>query len=107
MPARTLNDFFAGFFMANVRTEAKMATTKRSNRRIGNRRQGHHRTGNIEITKIAWEGDKERLVAVSHGTVPQTKEASIWSWHEEFAVAWSETFITKKRKHNPREGEWL
>jgi len=98
MPARTLNDFFAGFFVANVRTEAKMATAKRSDRRIGNRRQGHHRTGNIKITNIAWKGDKEQAVAVGHGTVPQTKEASIWSWHEEFAAAWSGTFITKKRK---------
>ncbi len=82
-----------------------MATTKGSNQRIRNTRQGHHGTDNIEITKIAWEGDKERVVAVSHGTVPQTKEASIWSWHEEFVVAWSETFITKKRKRNPKEGE--
>ncbi len=84
-----------GFFMADLKTEAKMVTKKRSKRR----------TGNIEITNVAWEGEKERVVAVSHGTVPQTKEASIWSWHEEFAIAWSETFITKKKKQNPKERE--
>jgi hypothetical protein len=93
--------------MVNVGTEAKMATTQRGIRRIDTKRPGRPITGNIQITKIAWEGDKERVVAVSHGTVPQTKEASIWSWHEEFAVAWSETLITIKRKRNSNKGDRL
>ncbi len=84
-----------------------MVTTKRSNRKIGNRRQTQRRRGNIEITKTAGVGNEGRVVTVSHETIPRTKETSVWSWHEEFAVAWSETFIAKRRKRNPKEGEWL
>jgi hypothetical protein len=29
----------------------------------------------------------------------------VWSWHEEFALEWSKTFITKKRKKNLKKGE--
>ena len=84
-----------------------MATSKRSDREIGigNRGQTHRRRGNIEITKIGGEGDEVRVVTVSHETISRTEETSVWSWHEEFAVAWSETFIAKRRKRNPREGE--
>ena len=80
-----------------------MATAGQSDRRKGNRRQSTRRKGNIKITRI--EGDREQEVAVRHETVSQKKEVSIWGWHEEFAIAWSETFITKKRKRNPRKGE--
>ena len=80
-----------------------MATPGQSNRRKGSRRQSTRRKGNIKITRI--EGDREQEVAVRRETVSQKKEVSIWGWHEEFAMAWSETFITKKRKRNPREGE--
>jgi hypothetical protein len=80
-----------------------MATPGQSDRRKGKRRQSTRRKGNIKITGI--EGDREQEVAVRHETVSQKKEASIWGWHEEFAIAWSETFIAKKRKRNPRKGE--
>ena len=80
-----------------------MAITGQNDRRKGNRRQSTRRKGDIEVIRI--EGDKEQAVAVRHETVLQRKERSIWSWHEEFVIAWSETLITKKRKRNPRKGE--
>ena len=80
-----------------------MAITGQNDRRTGNRRQSARRKGDIKVIRI--EGDKEQAVAVRRETVSQRKETSIWSWHEEFAVAWSETLITRKRKRNPRKGE--
>jgi len=98
MPARTLNDFFAGFFYGQRKAglEVKMAMTGESDRRKGNRRQGTRKRGDIKITRIG--GDKEQEVTVCHETVSGRKEISIWGWHEEFAIAWSETFITKKEE---------
>jgi hypothetical protein len=61
--------------------------------------------GEVKIVKIEVEGNSGQEVTVRHETVPQTKEKSTWSWHEEFAVEWSEIFITKKRKRDPRIGE--
>jgi hypothetical protein len=80
-----------------------MAITGQNDRRKNNRRQDTRRKGDIKVIRI--EGDKEQSVAVRHETVSQRKERSIWSWHEEFVIAWSETLITKKRKRNPRKGE--
>ena len=100
MPARTLNDFFAGFFVANAMPvwRSRWRLQGQNDRRTGNRRQSARRKGDIKVIRI--EGDKEQAVAVRHETVSQRKERSIWSWHEEFAVAWSETLITKKRKRD-------
>ena len=97
MPARTLNDFFAGFFCGQIKTdlEAKRVITRQKGRR----------KGDAKIIKIEGDRDKDQEVTVRHGTVPQRKEISTWSWHEEFAIEWSETFITKKRKRNPKKGE--
>ena len=82
--------------------EAKMATTGQSDRRKGSRRRRTRRKGDIKITSN--EGDKELEVTVRHETVSRKKPVSIWGWHEEFTTAWSETFITKKRR-NPRKGD--
>jgi hypothetical protein len=73
-----------------------MANTGQSDRRKGNRRQGSRRKGDIRI--IRSEGDKQQEVTVRHEAVSQGKERSILGWHEEFAIAWSETFITRKAK---------
>jgi hypothetical protein len=81
-----------------------MAITGQSDRRKGIRRQSTRRKGDIKVIRI--EGDKEQAVAVRHEPVPLGKERSIWSWHEEFVIAWSETLITKKEKRNPRKGEY-
>jgi hypothetical protein len=83
--------------------EVKMAITGQNDRRKNNRRQDTRRKGDIKVIRI--EGDKEQSVAVRHENVSQRKERSIWSWHEEFVIAWSETLITKKQKRNPRKGE--
>ena len=105
MPARTLNDFFAGFFHGQCRVdlEVKMAMTGQNDRRKGNRRQGARRTGEVKVIRI--EGEREQAVAVRHEPVPEGKKRSIWTWHEEFVIAWSETLITKRRKRNPGKEE--
>jgi hypothetical protein len=58
--------------------------------------------GDVKIIRVEGEEDKEREVIVRHETVPRKKERSMWSWHEEFAVGWSESLITRKRKKHPR-----
>ena len=75
-----------------------MAMTRQDDRRKESRRRSNRRKGNVKIIKIEGEGKKDQQVTVRQGTVLQRKEISIWGWHEEFAVQWSETFITKKRK---------
>jgi len=83
-----------------------MENTRQNDRRKGIRREVSRRKS--EITTIEVEGkkeDKEQEVTVRHETAPQTKEKSTWSWHEEFAVEWSETLITRKKKKHPEKGE--
>ena len=107
MPARTLNDFFAGFFYGQIKAdlEVKKANTRQNDRRKDIRRESSRRKGDIKTIKIEGKGDKEQEVTVHHETAPQMKEKSTWTWHEEFAVEWSEAFITKKRKKHPKKGE--
>ena len=97
MPARTLNDFFAGFFCGEIKAvlEVKMAITRQSDRR----------KGDMKRIKIEGESDKGKEVTVGHEAIPQKKASSGWSCHEEFALEWSQTFITKKRKKNLKKGE--
>ena len=93
-------EFFPGFFMAKPKPllEVKMAIASKGDRRRGIRRQSGRRKGDIEEIKIREERDREQEVIVHHEGVPEKKASSVWSWHEEFTVEWSETFITKKRK---------
>jgi hypothetical protein len=88
------------FFIAKPKPllEIEMAVTRRGDRRKGIRRQSALRKGDIEETKIRAERDKEQEVIVHHEAVPEKKASSVWSWYEEFAAAWSETFIKKKKK---------
>ena len=55
MPARTLNDFFAGFFYAQTEEglEVHMRITVQNDLRKSNRRQTPRRKGNVETTRIA------------------------------------------------------
>ena len=69
------------------------------------KRESASRKSGIRIVKIEEETKKEQEMTVRCERVSPKKEFSIWSWHEEFAIAWSESFITKKRKTNPRKGE--
>ncbi len=97
MPARTLNDFFAGFFYGHSKEdlEVDMRITVQNDRRKSSRRQSHRRKANIETTKIGGKGDNGQEVTVRHETTPQRKEKSVFSWFEEFTVEWSETFISR------------
>jgi len=63
--------------------------------------------GQEKVKEIRVEGakEKEKEVIVRHATALLKKGRSPWSWHEEFVLEWSETFITKKRKRDPRQGE--
>ena len=107
MPARTLNDFFAGFFYGQIKAdlEGRMANTRQNDQRKGVRRQSSRRKTDIKTIKIEGKGDKEQEVTVRHEAVPKKKARSVWSGHEEFTREWSETFITKKRGKNRKKGE--
>ena len=94
MPARTLNDFFAGFFMTKPKKVWRL--TVQNDRRKSSRRQSHRRKIDIETIKIAGEGDHGQEVTVRYETAPQRKQKSAFSWFEEFTMEWSETFISKK-----------
>jgi hypothetical protein len=75
-----------------------MAVTKRGDRRKSIGRQSGRRKGDIEKITIRGGEGKEQEVAVRHEAVPQKKASSVWSWYEEFAAEWSETFITKEKE---------
>ena len=107
MPARTLIDFFAGFFYAQTKEglEVDMRITVQNDLRKSNRRQSPRRKGNIETTKIVGEGDNGQEVTVRCETALQRKERSTFSWLEEFTIEWSETFLSKNYKKVHRKGE--
>ena len=82
-----------------------MANTRQNDRRKGIRRESSQRKTDIKTIKIEGKEDKEQEGTVRPETALQKKAGSVWSWHKEFAVEWSETFLTKKRKKHPRKGE--
>jgi hypothetical protein len=73
--------------------------------REGTRRHNGRRKGDIEKIIIGGERDKEQDVTIRHEAVPQKKASSVWSWHEEFAIEWGETFLLKKWKKIHKKGE--
>ncbi len=58
--------------------------------------------GDVRKIKIEGGGDKGREVSVYHETAARREERSAWSWYEEFTLEWSKTFMTKRRKRNPK-----
>ena len=85
-----------------------MANTGQNDRRKGIRREKSRRKTGTKTIKPERKDEKEQQVTVRHESAPLAKEKSTWSWHEEheeFAVVWSETFLTKKKGKNPKEGE--
>jgi hypothetical protein len=82
-----------------------MANIRQNDRRKGVRRESSRRKTDIKTIEIEGKEDKEQKVTVRPETALQKKAGSVWTWHEEFAVEWSETFLTKKRKKHPRKGE--
>ena len=97
MPARSVNDFFVGIFYAQRKVGFGVKMTIKG--------ESTSRKTDIKIVKIEEERDKEQEMTVRRERVSRKKEFSIWSWYEEIAIAWSESFITEKRKRNPRKGE--
>jgi hypothetical protein len=68
-------------------------------------RRGDRRKGDKGRITIRGEMDKEQEVVVRHEPVSEKKMRSVWSWHEEFAAEFYETFITKKEKGKPKRGK--
>jgi len=79
MPARTLNDFFAGFFSAAIRAsqEVGMVITYKGQ-------------GNGDVKKIKVEGDKGKEVTVRHENVPLKWKT--WN-HEDSSPEWNKTYL--------------
>jgi hypothetical protein len=82
-----------------------MAITRQNNQRKGIRTESTRRNTDIKTIKIEGKKDKEKEVTVRPEIALQKKAGSVWRWHEEFAIEWSETFLSKKRKKQPRKGE--
>jgi hypothetical protein len=97
MPARTLNDFLAGFFYGQARKDsgADMRTPLQNDRKKSNRKQGARRKTNVEMKRTEGERDRGQEVTVRHKPAPPRKEKSTFSWFEEITVEWSETFLSK------------
>ena len=82
MPARTLNDFFAGFFYGQTEEglEVDMRITLLNDRRKSNRRLSPRRKTNIETTKTEGGGDSGQKVTVRYEPASKRKEESAFSW---------------------------
>ncbi len=75
-----------------------MAVTRQGDLRKNSRKHSGRRRGGIKEIVIGGESDKEQEVIVRHEGIPQRKASSVWSWHEEFEIAWYESLITKGGK---------
>jgi len=107
MPARTLNDFIAGFFYGQTKEGlgADMRIPVQNDPTKSGGRQSARRKINIETTKNGGEGVGGQEVTVRCETALQREERSTFSWLEEFTMEWSETFISKNWKKVQRRGE--
>ena len=96
MPARTLNDFFAGFFYVQTEEgwEVDMRITVQNGWRKTGGRQSPDRKNNVKTTNMTGDRDNGQEVTVRSETVLERKERSAFSWLEEFTVQWSEAFIS-------------
>jgi sporulation protein YlmC with PRC-barrel domain len=94
MPARTLNDFFAGFFYGQNKAdlEVNMLITK----------QKGQRKGDVKEVQVKGESNQEKEVIVHHEPAPRMRGKSTWNWHEEFTLEWNKNFIIKNKKRNPK-----
>ena len=80
MPARTLNDFFAGFFYADIRVrqEADTAITWKS-----------QRNGYVRKIKVEDGGGKEKEVIVRHEIV--SSKWKTWN-HDKVSRDWNKNY---------------
>ncbi len=80
MPARTLNDFFAGFFCHPIKADREVEMAKAKRPEKNHRRENSRIKGDIKTSKIEGKEDKEQeVIVVRHETVPQAKAKSTWS----------------------------
>jgi len=80
MPARTLNDFFAGFFYGQIRVEleVRMAISLQKDR------------GKVNQIKVKGKYEKEKEVIVHHEIgSPKWKT---WN-HDDFLQDWQENYL--------------
>jgi len=89
MPARTLNDFLAGFFCGENEALGEVKMTERSYQGDGK--------ADMKRIKVEGKGDKEREVTVRHIS-PRWEGKSTWHWEEGFTREWSKTYLTSNRK---------
>ena len=75
MPARTLNDFLAGFFYGQAKKylEVDMRITLLNDWRKSNRRLSPRRKSNIETPRIGGEGGSGQKVTVRYEPAPSRK----------------------------------
>ncbi len=78
MPARTLNDFFAGFFYAGIRARQEVAMV------ITGKGQG-----NDDVKKFEVGGHREKEVIVRHEVV--SSKWKTWN-HDNFSRDWSKNY---------------
>jgi hypothetical protein len=85
MPARTLNDFLAGFFITEIRVglEVKMTIALRKSQGNG--------FGDAETIKVEGRRDNGKEVRVYRGIFPPKWNA--WN-HEGFSREWSKTYLS-------------
>ena len=58
-------------------------------------KKGKEKERSIEV---GGEGDgKAKELIIRHEIISQKKAGSVWSWHQQFVIEWSETLITRKR----------
>jgi hypothetical protein len=86
MPARTLNDFFAGFFYAGIRARQEVTMVKTG--------KGQGNDG-VKVIKVEAGREKEKEVIVRQEVV-----SSKWKrWnHDNFSRDWNKAYFTKVSK---------
>ena len=89
MPARTLNDFFAGFFMGEMKgnLQLEMEFTFRKSHGTG--------LGEVKTIKVEEKRDEEKEVMVRYGIVPPKWKT--WNY-EDFSREWNKTYFTSHRE---------
>jgi hypothetical protein len=91
MLARTLKDFFAGFFYGEIKADLKVKMV------IAYKGQGN---GDVKKIKVEGERDKGKGGNRSPRNCPPMERKVKWNWHEDFVREWNKTYLTKKKETN-------
>lgn len=65
-------------------------------RQSGQRKKSSNSVG-VQKVRVHREEEKGQEIIVRRGQILQKAARSTWSWHQEFALEWSETLITRKK----------